>query len=125
MVGAETPWIFTSAARGLSECKLPRVGANETAGIYTVRLYFADLENDEAGRRTFAVSLQGRKAVESLDIVAEAVGARRPLVREFPGIEVRDQLVIGLAPHGDAPPESSTALPILSAIEVVRTGDAK
>jgi len=125
VVGAETPWIFTSAARGLSECKLPLVGANEPAGIYTVRLYFADLENDEAGRRTFGVSLQGRTAVESLDIVAEAAGARRPLVREFPGIEVRDQLVISLAPHGDAGPESSTALPILSAIEVVRTGDAK
>ena len=65
---------------------------------YTVRLYFNAGKGDRAGRRVFSVALQGREVLKDFDIVAEAGGPDRALVKQFKGIVVRDHLEVRLTP---------------------------
>ena len=53
-----------------------------TEGSYTVYLYFAEPENKQPGERVFDVSLQGKTVLEDLDIVKEAGGQWKSLVKE-------------------------------------------
>jgi hypothetical protein len=82
---------------------------------YTVRLHFAEPDDAGPGERVFSVSLQGRCVAEALDVACEAGGPRRPLVAEFPGIEVRDDLTIALTPA----PSAARPEPVLCGIELV------
>jgi|APSaa5957512622_1039677.scaffolds.fasta_scaffold17969_1 hypothetical protein len=117
---AETssPWLYTSGFRGLRQCKLPLLGEGEGTGRYTVRLHFADLENDQAEARVFDVRLQGAAVLEGFDLVRAAGGKNRAIVREFSGIDVTDVLTIDLATKAKNPPAQKG--PVLQAIEVSR-----
>lgn len=117
---AETPWVFTSWVRGLSQCTIPLRGAGDKPADYDVTLYFTDVENTAAGQRVFDVKLQGRTVAEKLDIVAEAGGAGRALVRRIPGVNVADKLTIELVPK--TPATTAAQMPILSAVEIVLSG---
>ncbi|MGD8240063.1 MAG: malectin domain-containing carbohydrate-binding protein, partial [Armatimonadota bacterium] len=88
------------------------------AAIYTVRLGFADTENQAPGERVFDIKLQGEVVEENFDIVREAGGPNKALVKEYQGIEVQEELVVELAPA--APDPAGAALPIINSIEVIR-----
>jgi hypothetical protein len=116
--GTEEPWLFASAARGLTRCAIPLLGPNDGLALYRVRLGFTDPDNDRPGARVFDVKLQGKTVLEALDIAAEAGGRDKATVREFPGIEVAGKLVIELVPKVRKPaPEQA---PILQSVEIVR-----
>jgi len=89
-------------------------GAFERARPYTVRLYFAEIAERKAGRRVFDVSLQGRRVLEGFDIAGSAGGVNRPVVREFRGIKIKDDLRITLTPAGTGQVE-----PLLNGIEII------
>ena len=55
----------------------------EESSQYTVRLHFSEPDQLAAGKRVFAVSLQGKSVLEQLDVSQEAGGANRAIVREF------------------------------------------
>ncbi|UCD00117.1 MAG: PQQ-binding-like beta-propeller repeat protein [Phycisphaerales bacterium] len=93
------------------------LGAFETPRPYTVRLYFAETEPYEAGRRVFDVSLQDRRVLENFDIVKEADGTHRTVVKEFKGIDITDDLKVALARAA-----RSRAEPLLCGIEIVAEG---
>jgi len=61
-------------------------------GRYTVRLQFCEPHYGEAGKRVFGVTLQGRKAIDKLDLFA-AVGKNRALDFTFPGVEVTNGIL--------------------------------
>ena len=61
-------------------------------GTYDVTLNFIEGEMKENGRRVFDVSLQGKKALEKLDIFAR-VGALRPLESRFANVEVTNGML--------------------------------
>ena len=66
-------------------------------GTYSVTLQFVEGSIDRARGRVFDVIIQGRKAVENLDIFARA-GAFKALDLTFGGVEVADgNLIIDLA----------------------------
>lgn len=92
-------------------------GAFEQTRPYTVRLFFAETEENEIGRRLFNVSIQGRQVLEAFDIVKEAGGINRPVVKEFKGINVTDDLRITLTP-----PAESQVGPLLCGIEIIAEG---
>jgi hypothetical protein len=78
---------------------------------HTVRLYFAEMEGKTPGERVFDVSLQGNKVLGNLDVVKEAGGPRRELVREFKAIGISGDLDIGFVPRaGEA---------MLSGVEII------
>ncbi len=92
-------------------------GAFEQARPFTVRLYFAETEPCEVGRRVFDVHLQDKRVLEGFDIVKEAGGTNRSVVKEFKGIEVRDDLKVTLARAA-----GSQAEPLLCGIEILAEG---
>jgi outer membrane protein assembly factor BamB/SAM-dependent methyltransferase len=116
IAGADTPWVFTSWARGMTECTIPLRGPDDKPADYDVDLYFTDVENNAAGSRVFDVKVQGRDAVQNLDIIAESGGGGRMLVRHVQGVNVADKLTIELA--SKSPDASPKQMPILSAIEI-------
>ncbi len=92
-------------------------GAFEEPRLYTVRLFFAEIEECEPGRRVFNVSLQDRLVLEAFDIVKEAGGTNRTVVREFKGISVKDDLKINLTPAAE-----SLAEPLICGVEIIAEG---
>ncbi|MEQ1860652.1 MAG: PQQ-binding-like beta-propeller repeat protein [Chthoniobacteraceae bacterium] len=106
----DTPWIFTSGVRGMSRCELPLIGKDQPSATYTVRLYFAALEDDKPGQRAFDIKLQGKPVEERFDPAALG-GAKSALVREYRDVAVTDNLLVELSGE-DA---------VLSGIEVVRS----
>ncbi|HUU19804.1 MAG TPA: PQQ-binding-like beta-propeller repeat protein [Sedimentisphaerales bacterium] len=92
-------------------------GVFEQPRPYTVRLYFAETEEYGIGRRLFNVSLQDRQVLEAFDIVKEAGGANRPVVKEFKGINVKDDLKVTLTPV-----TAGQASPLLCGIEIIAEG---
>ncbi|MHC4325637.1 MAG: outer membrane protein assembly factor BamB family protein, partial [Planctomycetota bacterium] len=88
-------------------------GAFEQPRPYTVRLFFAETDENQIGRRLLDVSIQGGKVLEAFDIIKEAGGINRPVVKEFKGINVIDDLRIELTPAAE-----SWAAPLLCGIEI-------
>jgi hypothetical protein len=84
---------------------------------YTVRLHLAELEDVAPGQRVFDVKLQGRTFLEHLDVVKEAGGRFRALVKEFKGVRAENVLTVELVPRSDDLTPSTA--PILSGLEVI------
>ncbi len=119
IAGTESPWLFASTARGLTSCSIPVLGKTDDAAVYSVKLHFAEVFDANRGSRVFDIVVQGQTAVEDFDIVAAAEGTAKAVIREIPQIRVTDNLQIELRPkNAVASPE---AMPLLSAIEIVRT----
>jgi hypothetical protein len=92
-------------------------GAFERPRPYTVRLYFAENAEYEVGRRLFDVSVQGKQVLEAFDIVKEAGRVNHPVVKEFKGINVKDDLKVTLTPTVEGKAE-----PLLCGIEIIAEG---
>jgi len=112
------PWLFGTGARGLKACTIPLLGEVDGTARYTVRLYFADPDNEKPGQRVFDVKLQGRTVLKNLDMVKETGGRNRPLVKEFKDVEVTGGLEIELAASSGN--SSLSALPLLCGVECIR-----
>ena len=116
--GAPDGWLYACGARGLQQCAIPVAAAGDPPARFTVRLLFAETENDKAGGRVFDVKLQGRTVLKGLDIFKEAGGAQRALVKEFKGVEAGETLLLEFVPQGKA--SAPAAMPLVSGIEIVR-----
>jgi hypothetical protein len=88
-------------------------GAFKEPRPYTVRLYFAETQGAEAGQRFFNVSLQDRDVLTDFDIVIEADGPNRLVVKEFKGINIQDDLKVNLTPA------TMGHQPLLCGIEII------
>jgi outer membrane protein assembly factor BamB len=118
VAGTDDPWLFASAARGITSCTLPLLEQGDGKSLYRVRLALCDPDNDKPRRRVFDVKLQGRVVLSGLDIARETGGRDRALFKEFSGIEVTDKLRIDFMSAAKQPtPERA---PIVQGIEVVR-----
>ncbi len=104
-------WIAASGAKGLTSLELVLGEDSQPMRKYVVRLYFMEPDKKEAGQRVFSVVLQGREVAKHLDIVKEAGGRHRALVKEYSGIELNGRLTVQLRPTRD--------VPVLSGVEVV------
>ncbi|MCL4201456.1 MAG: PQQ-binding-like beta-propeller repeat protein [Pirellulaceae bacterium] len=78
---------------------------------YAVRLHFAELEDKQPGERVFDIRLQGQTVATSVDIVRDAGGPRRPLVRTF-AVSAEGEIVIEFLPQ--------TGQPLLNGLELIR-----
>jgi len=114
IAGTASPWLYTFGCRGLQRCEIPVLAPNTGAGRYTVRLGFAEIEDRKPGERVFDIALQGRPVLKNFDIVQQAGGCRKALIKEFTGIDVADNLVIELVP------KQSSQTPILQTIEIIK-----
>ena len=83
-----------------------------------MRLHFAELEADRPGERVFDVALQGQTVLRGFDILKEAGGRNRSLVREFRGVRVAKELVVTFTADTGAKYPAS----LLNGIEVMEEG---
>jgi outer membrane protein assembly factor BamB len=115
----ESPWIYSSQALGLSQCTIPLRGADDGPASYTVKLLFAETDdNVKAGQRVFDVKLQGKTVLANFDIVQTADGVQKAVERQFTDIEVSDNLVLELVPRdAEAPPDRQ---PTICGLEIHR-----
>ncbi len=118
VANTDTPWVFSSGARGLSRAELPLIGKGQKPATYTVRLYFMAQEKDQAGQRIFDIKLQDKIVAKSFDLVAKAGGVQRAYVAEFHDIPVAENLSLEMIPTGAT---DAAHLPLLGGIEVLRT----
>ena len=85
---------------------------------FTVRLYFAEIEDLRPGRRVFDVAVQGQTVLRGLDVASEADGRNRALVKEFRHVNATEQIVIELTPKRQ--PGQRSAPPLITGVEVVQ-----
>ena len=79
---------------------------------FTVALTFAEPDDVSPGQRVFSVRMQGQQVLDKLDIVQEAGGAHRGLVKEFRGVTIHEALELEF--------DSATAEPaILCGVELI------
>ncbi len=116
--GTDAPWLYTFGLRGPRRIKLPLLRPGDGEALYAVRLYFADLDNNEPGRRVFDIALQGKTVARRVDIVKETGAGRKALRKEFKGIPVTEELQIDFKARSGRP--AMDQAPVLQAIEVVR-----
>ena len=115
---SEVDWVSSSAARGLKTISIPLLPPDAKPSKFKVRLHFAELENDvKSNMRRFDVLAQGQVVLADFDIMREAGGTSRAIVREFPDIPVKEKLDLEFRPKESGP---QTALPLISGIEIIR-----
>ncbi len=85
-------------------------------GRYEVELHFAEIFFDEPGRRVFDVWLEGQVVLDNLDVVGQAGGSFRALVRTFTAQVGDQQLNVGLVRDWSTGIEN----PIINAIKVIK-----
>jgi outer membrane protein assembly factor BamB len=99
IVGEGLNWVASSGAEGLTSVKM-KLGTSSTSPLtYTLRLHFAELADVQPGERVFSVHVQGKPKLTDLDVVQEAGGRNRVLVKEIKGVTVGDFLQIELVPQ--------------------------
>jgi outer membrane protein assembly factor BamB len=111
MVTNNYNWVFASGMEGVTELKIALAKEQKLSRTYTVRLFFAEMDEDQPGQRTFDITIQGKPAFTQLDVAKEAGGTHRGIVKESEGIQVTNDLALGF---------SSNA--IISGIEVIIEG---
>jgi outer membrane protein assembly factor BamB len=116
--GTDKPWVFHSGVSGLRQFTLPLAEPEDGKARYTVRLAFAELDHEAAGKRVFDIKLQGKVVAEGFDVFREAGGKNRPVVKEFTGIDAADKLTVEFPSKTPSP--APDQLPILQGIEVER-----
>jgi hypothetical protein len=115
---AEKPWVFSSGVRGLRQCTIPLTAPGDGTARYTVRLAFAELDHEAAGKRVFDIKIQGKVVTEDFDVFQQAGGRNKPLIKEFKRIDADQELSLEFVPAVANP--APDQLPILQGIEVVR-----
>jgi outer membrane protein assembly factor BamB len=95
-----TPWISASAIGGIRSIEITLSKDNPVPdATYRVKLYFSELQNFKNGERVFDVAIQGRKVLENFDIVSEAGGRDREIVKSFTGVTAGNTLRIEMIPQ--------------------------
>jgi len=84
---------------------------------YTVRFHFAEPDDVKPGERVFDVKLQGKVILKDFDVVKEAGGRRRALVKEFKGVEARNTMTLEMAPRAKSVTTRTAA--IISAFQML------
>ena len=108
-----TPWISASAIGGIRSLEITLSKEKLVPdATYRIKLYFSELENTQRGDRVFDVSIQDRRVLEDFDIISEAGGKDKEIVKSFTGITAGKTLTITMNPK-----KGNT---ILSGIELVQ-----
>ena len=100
--GEGLAWVAASGCKDLESLIVTTSKETENRN-YKVRLFFAEPESLSEGDRVFDVLLQGKAVLENFDIVREAGGSQKIVVREFQVVTSEGRLQINLKPRSGAP----------------------
>jgi hypothetical protein len=108
-------YVAASAINGAKEITVTLSKEAMDNSIYTVKLYFAELEEVNADSRVFDVEIQGEKVLDNYSVSKAAGGINKLQVKTVKGVFIQDKLNIKLTPEND------DLLPLLNGIEVIAT----
>jgi len=110
------PWVAASAISGISNIQITLSKSDEQSdAVYTIHLHFTELEEKTTGERVFDVFIQDQSLLKNFDIVKEAGGIHRNIVKSFSGIAVNKELKLKLIPSNESP----QCAPLLCGIEIL------
>jgi outer membrane protein assembly factor BamB len=118
MEGDGIPWVAASGVKGVRSVTVTLAPGARDEKAYTVRLHFVEPEHLREGERVFDVALQGQDVLKEFDVVSEAGGSNRAVVREFHRVRVGSELTVTLVPA----PAARVPVPLLCGIEVQAEG---
>ena len=99
----ELRWVAASGASNLKGLTL-RLGRNRTPRSYRVTLVFLEPEQMKPGERVFSVTVGDSEVLTDVDVVQQAGGPLRPVIRQFTVENIGDELRIGLQSSTSHPP---------------------
>ncbi len=101
MEGTRAPWLHASYCRGLQSLDIPlrAKGKGGPPGRYTVRIGFHSGGRGEGKARSFDVRIEGKVLLRAADLLGEAGGPGRAVVREFRHVRAGDTLHIDFLPE--------------------------
>lgn len=102
------PWVAASAVEGLEEITLHDL----KPGQYTVKLYFAELDDVVPGNRVQTVKVQGKTVLTNFDIRSKSKTPMTVIVEEVPNVIIAGTLTVTLNATRDKS--------LISGIEVIR-----
>jgi len=108
-------YVAASAINGAQEITVTLSQEAMDNSIYTVKLYFAELEHVNAESRIFDVEVQGEKVLSNFNISKNINGTNKLMVKTIEGIRIQDKLKIKLSAA------NTEILPLLSGIELIAT----
>ncbi len=109
-------WVEASGLRSVKKITVPLY--NKKQQLYTVRLHFMEPDDKRPSDRLFDVALQGKTVLKRFDIVSQAGGIKKGIVREFSDVSAGKDMVITLtADKNKAGKRSET---IICGIEIIR-----
>jgi outer membrane protein assembly factor BamB len=106
-------WVGASGVLDFSRIEITLSKEPMKNTSYTVKLFFAEVANLKSGDRLFDITIQGNPVLKNFDIVKEASGTKRLIVKTFKGIKVKDKLILQCKSLSPGKP------PLLNGIEVV------
>ena len=117
IAGEGLKWVAASGGKGVEFVAITLIPTAEAGEerAYTVRLHFSEPDDLKPGARVFDVKIQGQPALKDFDIVKEAGGPDRPVVKEFRGIKTKAVLTVSFAPSAAA----KDSVPLICGIEAV------
>lgn len=104
-------WVAASGVEGASNLTVTVSPTPTKERRYTVRLYFLEPKEKQPGERVFDVGLQGKPVLRELDVVKEAEGTNRAIVKEFKGVLATTTVNIDL--------KAISGRTLLSGVEIV------
>lgn len=108
-------YVAASALNGVQEITVTLSEETMNNSIYTVKLYFAEIEKANAASRIFDVEVQGDKVLTNFNISKEVNGINKLNVKTIEGVLIQDKLSIKLSAA------NNEILPLLSGIELIGT----
>ena len=94
-----TPWVSASALGGIKSIEITLSEEDFIPeSSYTVKLYFAELEDNNPGERAFDIVIQGEKVAHGFDILREAGKHDKEVIKAFEGIKAGKTMKIDLIP---------------------------
>jgi outer membrane protein assembly factor BamB len=115
MKGEGLKWVASSGAKGIHSLKITLPSA--TTRAYTIRLIFAEPDTVKVGERVFDVSIQNKIVIEKLDLMATVGSSLTVFTREFKGIQIGSELIVGFT--------TIKGEPVLCGIELIAESDSK
>jgi hypothetical protein len=106
-----SPWVTASVARGLRRMVIKDM----KPGKYQARLYFAQpqsIGDRAAPRHVQGIQLQGRLVETDFDILAEAGGTMRSVVKSYANMEVTSDFTLELS--------ATDGQTVISGVELIR-----
>ncbi len=95
------------------------LGPPKVKKTYAVRLHFAEVDDVKAGQRVFDVKIQDKPVLQGFDVVREAKGRNRPVVKAFRGISGGPEARIAIELIARSGHTAQDTAPILSGLEIV------